>query len=198
MNGRQLSKKKKPDENARIHSNRKEVQQVKLIVPANQKVSRSSASQTFNSQENRTPDTPVIDKRRAIGKQVAEPADKPKNVAVKRKTDDGQQNSATKDAKRKRIKRRRFKIGCEHVDFVAELGYKQYIQLAISNVFRYLSDKDLTAAFCVSKQWGYVLNQNAGLNRRRLQYTEKQIEMRRKLGTVSVCQNESETLTQSI
>ena len=117
-------------------------------------------------------------------KETAQPEEKPKKIA-KRKTEDGQPDSAIKATKHKRIKRRKFKIGCEHVDFIAELGYKQYIQLAISNVFRFLSDKEVAATFCVSRKWSYVLNQNAGISKRRAQYVERQVELRRKFGTVS-------------
>lgn len=211
MNGRQLTKKKSPkksDENAGIRINRKEVQtKVQLNGPANVR-----ASQITNPLGTRSSNAlAVIDRREVLGKQVPavkptvkptdkpadKPADKPKSIAVKRKPDDSHQDDdATKEVKHKRIKRRRFKIGCEHVDFVAELGYKQYIQLAISNVFRFLSDKDVAAAFCVSKMWRYVLGQNVGLNRRRLQYVDKQIELRRKLGTVSF--SESKWMRQSL
>lgn len=164
----------KSDENDTIRSHNKEVKPVSLI---NKKVRPLGASaQAAKLSANKIPDAPA-----AIDSKKAED----KKAAVKRKTEDGQQDSPAKNSKHKRIKRRKFKIGCEHVDFVAELGYKQYIQLAISNVFRYLSDKDVAAAFCVSKMWRYVLNQNVRICRRRQQYVERQIELRKKFGLVS-------------
>lgn len=58
------------------------------------------------------------------------------------------------------ISRLKFKIDCPYVDFVYELGYRKYIHLAITKVFSYLNDKDLSAAFCVSNVWNrFVLLQ---------------------------------------
>lgn len=169
---------KKSDENETVRSNNKYVQKVKIVGKTeSNKKDRSGATQTVKSSAIK-PSNAEIDRRREVRNGAAGP----KN-AVKRKTD--QPDDAVKEAKQKRVKRRKFKIGCEHVDFVAELGYKQYIQLVISNTFRYLGDKDVTATFCVSKKWNYVLNQNVGISKRRRQYVEKQIEMRKKFGLVS-------------
>ena len=84
----------------------------------------------------------------------------------------------------KRMKRK-CKINCEHVDFVTELGYKQYIQLVITDIFSYLNDKDITAALCTSKRWNFVLNQNRYVGERRNRYVQKQIETKKKVGLVS-------------
>lgn len=185
MTRRQPDNKKptKSDENDTIRSHNKEVKLVsknqinKKVRPVERCLPH--ASQTAKLPVNKESHAPVV-----IDSKKAD--DKPKKT-VKRKSEDGQpEDSAIKNPKQKRIKRRKkFKIGCEHVDFVTELGYKQYIQLAISNVFRYLSDKDVAAAFCVSKKWNYVLDQNAGLRKRRRQYVERQIELRTNLGLVS-------------
>ena len=98
---------------------------------------------------------------------------------LKRKTDGEPKSDLLK-------RRKKFKINCEHVDFVSELGYNKYIQLVLTDIFTFLTDKEIAATYCVSKKWTHVLNQNRYIRRRQRNYVKEQAEIRRRFGLVSI------------
>ena len=72
------------------------------------------------------------------------------------------------------------------IDFVSELGHKQYIQMVLTEIFSYCSDKEIAAAFCVSKRWRNVLTKNRTIDERRRKHIRDQIAARRHVQMVRI------------
>lgn len=83
------------------------------------------------------------------------------------------QYSAKKIATMSRVVRSFYPInGIESVDFLYQLGVKKSFPKIVSQIFEYLSEKDLDAVRVVSKAWNKVLNNDSAAWKRWREYSD--------------------------